>query len=81
MCHRASQLNVPHTLTAYSCQGYFYTALLTYNTTVLETLVLTAQTFVIFYGSKYFGAKQSIAFRLERSVVNCLRLFYLTVGP
>ena len=36
-----SQLDMTHTLTTYLGQGYFNTTLLTNNTTVLKTLVLT----------------------------------------
>ena len=63
-----------HTLTTHFSQRNFYAAFFAYNTAMLEPLVFTAQTFVVFYRAKNLGAKQTITFRLERTIVNRLRL-------
>ena len=59
-----------HTFTTYLSQGHFNAALLADHTAVFETLVLTAQTFIVFYRTKDLGAEQTITFRLEGTIVN-----------
>ena len=70
-----------HAFTTHFGQGNFNTALLTDHTTMLEAFVFAAQTFVILDRTENFGAKQAIALRFERSVVDGFRLFNLAVGP
>jgi hypothetical protein len=67
-----------HAVAAYLAQRNLYTALLADYTAVLKPLVLTTQTFVIFYRAKYFGAKQALSFRFEGPIVDCFWLFYLS---
>jgi succinylarginine dihydrolase len=40
------------------------------------TLVLAAQTFVVLHRAEDLGAEQAVALRLERAVVDGLRLLY-----
>ena len=75
------QFDVTHALTTHFRQRDFNAALLANNTTMLQTLVLTAQAFVIFYRAKDFCAKQAITFRLESTVVNGFWLFDFAIGP
>src|SRR5690554_8121055 len=81
MCYGTRQLNMAHTLTAHFSQSYFNTTLLTDDTTVLQTLVLTTQTFVILYRTENTSTEQTVTLRLERTVVNGFRLFNFTVRP
>src|SRR5262249_49348965 len=48
---------------------------------VLHALVLAAQALVVLDRPEDAGAEQAVAFRLERAVVDRLRLFDLAVGP
>ena len=81
MRHRAGQFNVAHAFTAHFGKGYFHAALFANDAAVLQTLVLTAQAFVVLNRSENFGAEQTIAFRLKGTIVNRFRLFYFAVGP
>ena len=78
---RRGQIDVPHALATHFGLGDFNATLLADHTTVLQTLVLTAQAFVIFDRSENFGAKQTIALRLERAVVNGFWFFNFTKRP
>ena len=81
MGDRACQVNMRHALAADLGLGHFHATLLTHHTAVLETLVLTAETLVVLYGTKDLGAEQTVAFRFERTVVNGLRLLNFAKGP
>jgi hypothetical protein len=72
---------VSHALTAHLGLNNLYSALLAHDSTVTETLILTADTFIVLYGTEDLGAKEAIALRLERTVVDRLRLGYLAEGP
>jgi hypothetical protein len=48
---------------------------------VLETFVLAAQAFVVFDGAKDLGAKQTIALRLESTVIDGFWLFDFAKRP
>jgi hypothetical protein len=60
---------------------YLYTTLLAHNATVPKSLVLTADTLVIFNRTENLSAEQTIALWLERTVVDRLWLRYLAKGP
>ena len=81
MGNRAGQLDVAHTLTANFGQRDFNAAFFTDHSTVLQALVLTAQTLVVFDRAKDLGAEQTFALGLEGPVVNRFRLLDLTKGP
>ena len=81
MSNRGSQLNVTHTLTAYFGLSYFNATLFTDYAAVLQTLVLTTQTFVIFDRTKDTRTEQTVTLRLERTVVNGFRLFNFAERP
>ena len=81
MRNRRRQVDVTHALTTYFGLSYFNTTLLTDHTTVLETLVLTTQTFVIFDRTKDTRTEQTITFWLEGTVVNGFWLFNFTKRP
>ena len=77
----ASQLNVAHALTANLGEGDFNATLLTDNTTMLETLVLAAQTLIVLDRTKDTRTEQAIPFRLEGTVINGFRLFHFAERP
>jgi hypothetical protein len=51
------------------------------DTAMLHALVLAAIAFEIFHRAEDFGAKQTIALRLEGSVVDGFGLFHLAMRP
>ncbi len=64
------------TLTTNFRKCNFNTTLLTNNTTVFHTLILAADTLVIFYWSENFCTEKAIALRLERTIVNSFWLLH-----
>jgi hypothetical protein len=81
MRNGARELDVAHALTANLGLNNLYSALLAHNAPVTEALVLTADTLVILNGSEDLSAEETVALRLERSVVDRLRLGDFTKGP
>ena len=79
MRNRTGQFDMTHTLTAHLGQSDLDTTFFTDHTAVLQTLVLAAKTFIVLHRSEDLGAEQSVPFRLEGAVVDCLRLFDLAV--
>ena len=75
------QFNVTHALSTHFSQGHFNATFLTDHTAMLEALVLTAETLVVFYRAKNLGTEQTIALGLESTVVDGFRLFNFAVGP
>src|SRR6267142_3627157 len=59
----------------------FDAALVADDSAVLHALVLAAQAFPVRHRTENFGAEQAVAFRLERAVVDGLRLGDFTVRP
>src|SRR5215467_15562299 len=81
MRHRGRELDMAHALAPNPRQGHLDAALLADDALVLHALVLAAQALVILDRPEDAGAEQSIAFGLERAVVDGLRLLDLAVGP
>ena len=81
MSSGAGQLDMAHALTTHLGQGDFNATLFTDYATMLQTLVLTAQAFVVLDRTKDSRTKQTITLRLERAVVNGLRLFNFAKRP
>ena len=81
MGHRTGQFDMAHPFAADLGQGDFDAALLADYAAVLQALVFAAQTFIVLDRAENLGAKQSIPFRFERSIVYGLRFLYLTEGP
>src|SRR5690606_30483943 len=77
----AGQLDVTHTLAAHLGNSDLNAAFFADNAAMLETLVLAAKTFVVFYRAKNLGAEQAITLGLERAVVDGLGLTDFTVRP
>jgi len=58
-----------------------HAALLANDPTVLHALVLAAVALVVLHGTEDLRAEETVLFRLERPVVDGLRLLDLTEGP
>ncbi len=78
---RCGQVNVTHALATHFGLCDFNAALLADHAAVLETLVLAAQAFVVFDRAKNLGTKQTIALRLEGTVVDGFWLFHFAERP
>src|SRR3989338_1466456 len=81
MRNRESQFDMAHAFATDFCQCYFDTAFFADNTTMFETFVFSAQTFVIFVGSENFRAEQTITFWFKGAIVDCFWLSYFTKRP
>src|SRR5690348_16443257 len=78
---RRSQFDVAEALAADLAQGDFHAALVANHAAMLHALVFSAQAFPVRDGAKYLGAEKTVPFRLERAVVDGLRLGNFSVGP
>ena len=78
---RRCQFDVAHALAAHLGQRDFDAALLADHAAMLQALVLAAQAFVVLDRTEDLGAEQAVALRLERTVVDGLRLLDFAVGP
>ena len=78
---RARELDMAHAFATHFRLRDLDAALFANDAAVLQALVLTAQALVILYRSENLRAEQTIAFRLERAVVDRLRLLHFTERP
>jgi hypothetical protein len=78
---RRRQFDVAHALAAHAAERDFDAALFADNALVLHPLVLAAQALIVLDGTEDAGAEQAVAFGLEGTVVDGLRLLDLAVGP
>ena len=75
------QFDVAHALAAHLGGNDFNAALFADDAAVLHALVLAAVALVVFDGTKDLGAEKTVAFRLERTVVDGFRLLDFAVRP
>src|SRR5690606_19047029 len=75
------QLDMAHALTAHARQRDFDAALLADDALVLHALVFAAQALVVLDRTENARAEKAVTLRLERAVVDRLRLFDLAVRP
>jgi hypothetical protein len=78
---RARELDVAHALAAHLGLRDLDAALLADDAAVLEPLVLAAQALVVLDGPEDLRAEETVALRLERPVVDRLRLLDLAERP
>ncbi len=78
---RRGQLDVAHPFATHLRQRHFDAALLADHAAVLQALVLAAQALVVLDRPEDLRAEQTIAFRLERTVVDGLRLLHFAERP
>ena len=81
MGNRGGELDVAHPLAPHLLQRNLDAAFLADDALELHALVLAAQAFVILDRPENAGAEQAIALRLERAVVDRLRLLDLAERP
>ena len=81
MCDRTCEIDVSHTLATHFRLRNLDTAFLADNTTMLQALVFAAEAFVVFDRAKNLRTEKTVAFRLERPVVDRLRLFDFAKRP
>ena len=81
MRYGTREFDMRHALTAYLGLRYLDAAFLANDTAMLEALVLSAQALVVLDRTEYLGAEKAIAFRLERPIVDGLRLLHLAKRP
>src|SRR6202011_75463 len=72
---RRGELDVAHALAPHARERHLDAALLADDALVLHALVLAAQALVVLDRAEDARAEQAVAFRLERAVVDRLRLF------
>ena len=77
MRNRRCKLNVSHALPAHARLCDLHAAAVTDHTFITDFLVLAAMTLPVLAGSENLFAVQTIALRLQRPVVDRLRLCYL----
>ena len=78
---RGSEFDVPHALAAHAGTGNFHAALVANDALVAVALVLAAIALIVFRRAENTFAEETVALRLERAVVDRLRLGYFAVGP
>jgi hypothetical protein len=79
--HWSGERDVAHSLAAHLRLDDLDAALLADHSTVLHALVLAAVALVVLDGTEDLRAEETVAFRLERPVVDRLRLLHLAIGP
>jgi len=75
------QCDVAHSLATDLGLDDLDATLFTDDATMLHALVLAAVAFVVLYRTKDLRAEESIAFGLERPIIDGLRLLHLTERP
>src|ERR1700749_125507 len=81
MCPLRGELDVAHALTAHLGERHLNAALLAGDAAELHALVLAAQALVVLDRSEDARAEQAVTLRIERAVVDGLRLLDFAVGP
>ncbi len=79
MGNRGREFDVAHALATNARERDFHAALFADDALVFHTLVLAAQAFIVLDRAEDARAEETIAFRLERTVVDRLRLLDLAV--
>ena len=78
---RRGELDMAHALAPDLGERHLDAALLANDSLVLHALVLAAQALVVLHRAEDARAEQTVTLRLERAVVDGLRLLDLPVGP
>ena len=79
--HRHRQFDVAHALATNACQGHLDTATIADDAAMLDALVLSARAFPVLDGTEDALAEETALLRLERAVVDGLRVLDFTLGP
>ncbi len=81
VAHRHRQLHMAHPLAAHLGLGHFDAATVAYHAPVSDALVLAARAFPVLHRTEDTLAEKAVLFRLERTVVDRLRLGDLSRRP
>ena len=81
MADRHGQLNVAHALAADTRQRHFDAATVADDAAMLDALVFAAGAFPVLDGAKDAFAEKAALFRLERAVVDRLRILDFALAP
>src|SRR6185312_11805340 len=81
MANRHGQLDMAHALAAHAGKRHFHAATIANDATVLDAFIFSAGAFPVLHGTEDAFAEQSAFFRLERAVIDRLRVFNFTLGP
>ena len=79
--HGSRKFNVTHTLTAHLGPGDLYAAALADLALIAYSLIFAAVALPVLHGAENALAEQTVPLRLQRSVIDGLRLGDLAVGP
>ena len=78
---RRGEFNVAHPLAPNPRQSDFYATFFADNALIFHPLIFTAEALIILDRAKNARTKQSVTFRFERPVINCLGLFDFAKRP
>ena len=81
MSYRRYELDMSHSRAANLRACDLDAAFLALPAFVAHLFIFAADTLIIPHGAENFSAKQAVALRFERAVVDSLGLFYLAVAP
>ena len=81
MRNRHRQFDVAHALAANPRQRHFHAATIADDALVLDPLVFSARAFPIARRAENSFAEKAALFRLEGTVIDCLRIFDLALAP
>ena len=81
MGNRCRQCDVSHTLTTNGGLGHLNTAAVTDDALIADLLILAAVALPVLDRSENALTEESVLLRLQRSVVDGLRLLHFAVGP
>ena len=81
MGYRRCKGDMSHTLAAYAGLRNLYSTAVTYHAFIADLFIFSTVALPVLAWSEDLLAEQTVFFRLQRSVVNGLRLGYLSPGP
>ena len=70
-----------HSLSSYSGMGYLNMTALAFNAFIADRLEFSASAFPVLGSSENLAAEKTVIFRFLASVVDCLGLGDLAIGP
>src|ERR1019366_317016 len=81
MANGRRQFDVPHSLAANLAASNFDSTAFAHDALVFNLLVPATSAFPVLNWAKDALAEQTVTLRLERAIVDCLRLFDFTMRP
>jgi len=81
MADRHGQFDMAHALAAHAGERDLDAAAIADDAAMLDALEFAARTFPVFDRAENTFAEQAAFFRLERTIINCLRVLYLAFAP